>query len=165
MTFEDIFEYFDLPNSYNVALLPAFVKRLLEIQRIESLRKNNRTTNEIQISPLGNHAVWEAKRIVLVGFDELEFLPQQPQRITTAEINSEYDHVISLEGDLKLTSGSEEVESYLHTYSDKHKNETKTKKVVAPTGSRAIINKGDRQFTEDFIKQYLKEYQIYFLTS
>lgn len=163
MNFKDIFEYFDLPNSYNVALLPAFVKGLLEIQRIESFRKNNRTTNEIKISALGNHGFWEAKRIVIVGFDGIDFLSQQPQRITISEINSVYDHVIILDVDLKLSKRTEEVESYLHTYSDKQSNEKRTKKVIAPTGSRVIISKNDREFTEEFIRQYLKDYELYLL--
>ena len=111
MTFKDIFEYFNLTSTYNLALLPQFVKGLLEIHRIEALRKNNRTTNEIKISALGNHGVWEAKRIVLVGFDDIKLLLQQPELITITEINNVYDHIISLDGDLKLTNDSEEIES------------------------------------------------------
>ena len=162
MTFEDIFEYFDLPKSYNVTLLPLFVKGLLEIHRIESLRKNNRTTNEIKISALGNYGIWEAKRIILVGFDDIELLTQ-PQVIKITEINSVYDHIISIDGDLKLTSGSEEVESYLHTYSDKQSYEKRTKKVNAPAGGRVIITQSDKQFTEEFIRQYLNDYELYLL--
>jgi len=95
MNFKDIFEYFNLTNTYNVALIPPFAKGLLEIQRIESSRNNNRTTNEIKISALGNHGIWEAKRIVLVGFDDIEFLPKYPQLITATEINTVYDHIMN----------------------------------------------------------------------
>jgi len=162
MILKDIFEYFGLEHTFNIALLPKFVKGLLEIHRIESFRKNNRESDEIKVTALGDHGVWKAKRIVLVGFEGSKFTPAPLKLTATTEINSLYDHIISLNEDLKLLNNSEKVESYLHTYVDIQRTEKKTKKVIAPKGCKVIVTPSEREFTEEFIREYLNDYELYF---
>ncbi|TPH15859.1 hypothetical protein [Litorilituus lipolyticus] len=161
MILKDIFENFGLKHTYNIALLPQFVKGLLEIHRIESFRRNNRDSDGIKVTALGNHGLWQAKRIVLVGFEGRNFTPEPLKLTTITEINSAYDHIISLDEDFKLLSNSEEVESYLHTYVDIQRTEKKSKKVIAPKGCKVIVTPRDREFTEEFIREYLNDYELY----
>lgn len=165
MNLNDIFEYFELENTYNNSLLPAFAKGLIEIHRVECLRKNNRISQAIRIQATGNHGIWEAKKIVLIGFEELKPLFAERTAITADQIDKTYDHIISCLGNLPFKGDVRLTESYLHAYNKGDSNDKKVKTVHAPVGSTVIVEPKHKKFVMQFIQHYLSNYELYFLNA
>ncbi len=159
MKLSDIFEYFGLSGSHNLSALPDFARKLIEIHRIECLRRNNHENNLDQIKALGEHPRWASKRIVLAGGFDLSFLNRTIETASIVEIDKIYDHVICFSSQLYSCLPQQDthtIESYLHKYTSSDKEI----KVVAPNGVKVHINQQQREFSEAFIKNYLSRFWL-----
>ena len=164
MTLNEIFDYFHFERSLNIAKLPDVAKGLIEIHRVESLRKNNRYTKSIKITPLSGKELWPAKRIILIGFEQSDLFSGISNNFQRTSIDARYDHIISLEQELTFLTKlpiPESKEAYEHVYLGANNQERSLRKVYAPSGSHVLVPKKHKQFALTFIKQKLSQYCLY----
>lgn len=163
MTFEQIFQHCGLAGSYNLANLPSYAKALIEIERIESLRRNNAKANAVKIQPLGNHGLWLPKKLIIVTTNFNDSVVELNSPIALPEIDPLYDHVLFFNigaNSINLDHKSDNKERYLHSYlaSDK-----KDKIIEAPLGVKMTFSTNEIEFVKRFIRENLAHTKQYHL--
>ncbi len=140
MRFQEIFQYFNLASSSNLTLLPKFARDLIEIHRIECLRKQNRLNSTDKIVALGDHSIWPERKIVMIG-DFPYFTAESYPNISLTAIDPVYDHIIAFNMNISqfgLNKSMTASECYLHQYSTTGKENLRTNRHKSRVNGSAI---------------------------
>ena len=137
--------------SYNISAYPEPIKQLIEIHRIQCLRRHYRK----------EHKLLDTKIILALPWQDA--LAQYTQEIRAEQVHSFYDHVIFLQDQAPQTLASqplmiENPESYLIVLENQ-----KPKLVMAPKGVRLATTEYLKPPTLHCIQRWFSADEVYFL--